>query len=323
MNSRFNELRRFWFAGFFIFLAIPGLTFAQVPAAVEGPISVIVTDNMDGAYVTVMGITVHVPSSVFAVDVLTGTSSATSPTNKALSAADLIDATPLPGRFPLKGFEGGTAIINGMSSLTGGFVADDFFVEASETVLIGTVTAVDPVNVTGNNACDIYVEGVLLAFSDDYRMPFGESVNGSNFAVDPCTVVDGNSVAGEGYYGADDGAFHIFLFESDDATLLNANAEFTTITRASCRTGRSIEVRGSSTFISAGGTANVFDADTPIGEPATLLGSAALQVDALTGTSIYRIRENIGSCPQNIYVETHDSFGTLVSTSPAAPVDIR
>jgi hypothetical protein len=321
MNSKLNELRRFWFAGFVILLAIPGLTFAQVPAAVEGPISFIEpAANGDGLDVTVMGVVVNVPAKIFPA-------AATTPTEN-LTQAALLDETSLDGRWE-KGFIGGTAIINGTSSVADGFVAQDFFVEASETVLIGTVTSVDlnPLIVRGANLCDIYVEGVLMVFSDDLRMPFDKSINGSGFAVKPCTVVAGNSVAGEGYYGAADGAFHIFIFESDDAALAETGG-ITTITRASCRTGRSIEVRGSSTYILAGGTANVFDAKIPPSGVPTKLGSAALAVDALTATSIYRARETIGGdCPQNIYVETWDSNGVFISSSldsaGQTPVDIR
>ena len=205
MNIKLCELRKFWITGFLILVAMPGLTFAQVPAAVEGPITYITpaTDG-NGIDVTVMGVIVKVPAAIFPT-------AATTPTAN-LTEAALLDETSLAGRSEL-GFVGGTAIINGTSSLAGGFVAQDFFVEASETVLIGTVTSIDPVG-TGSNPCDIYVEGVLMVFSTDYRMPFDKAINGSGFEVKPCTVVAGNSVAGEGYYGAADGAFHIFLFVS-------------------------------------------------------------------------------------------------------------
>jgi hypothetical protein len=309
MNSKFNELRRFWFAGFFILLAIPGLTFAQVPAAVEGPIVSVILDGLGGADVNVMGINVYVPATVFASGL------AVTPTATLSNPADLIGAS-LDGRTQA-GFIGGTAIINGMSSLTGGFVADDFFVEASETVLIGTVTGINAMG-TGANPCDIYVEGVLLTFSDDYRMPFDKSINGSGFDVLPCTVVAGNSVAGEGYYGPADGEFHIFLLESDDATVAGTGG-ITTITRARCTNGRRIEVRGSSTLPS--GTVKLWDADAPAEQPRAL-GEAALQFDALTGTSIYRVRENIGSCPQNVRAESWDANGSTTADSYAiAPVD--
>lgn len=267
-----------------------------------------------------MGIVIEVPPNVF-TDGL-----ATTPTAP-LTAESLTRAASLPGRAQ-PGFVGGTAIINGETSAAG-FKALDLFVEASETVMIGRVTA-NTSSTTGIYPCTIDVEYVPLVFSEDDRMPFGDAINGSGFNVDPCSVAVGNIVAGEGYYGANsadgpgDRKFHIFAFESDDAALLNEFSEITKISRASCRTGRSIEVRGSSTYILPG-TANVFDANILIGEPPKWLGSAALVVDALTSTSIYRIRNNIGSCPQNIYVETWDDMGNVISTTfpELTPVDIK
>ena len=144
------------------------------------------------------------------------------------------------------------------------------------------------------------------------------TLDGAGFEVLPCTVQAGSSVAGEGYYGAADGAFHIFLFESDDATLAGTGGT-TTITRANCQNSGRIEVRGPSTLTA--GTAKLFDADAPADQP-RFLGEAALQLDILTRTSSYRVRENIGTCPQNIRVESRDDF--LVKDSYAvASVDIK
>ncbi|MCH8136132.1 MAG: hypothetical protein IIB77_09170 [Proteobacteria bacterium] len=57
-------------------------------------------------------------------------------------------------------------------------------------------------------------------------------------------------------------------------------------------------------------------------EPRPLIGEAPLQLDALTQTSIYRVRVNIGTCPQNVRVESWDDFGAMDSYT-VAPVDIR
>ena len=61
MNNKLCELRKFLITGFLILVAMPGLTFAQVPAAVEGPITYITpaTDG-NGIDVTVMGVIVKV-----------------------------------------------------------------------------------------------------------------------------------------------------------------------------------------------------------------------------------------------------------------------
>lgn len=47
-----------------------------------------------------------------------------------------------------------------------------------------------------------------------------------------------------------------------------------------------------------------------------------MQLDALTQTSIYRVRVNIGTCPQNVRVESWDDYGAMDSYT-VAPVDIR
>ena len=90
--------------------------------------------------------------------------------------------------------------------------------------------------------------------------------------------------------------------------------ELTAISRASCDRGK-IEVRGSSTF--GGGTAVISDADIA----GSALGTANLVLDTVTGNSIYRFREDVGSCPLNIRVESQDDFGS--TSFDVAPVDIK
>lgn len=284
---------------------LPGLATAQVPAAIEGRIISVSEDGLGGATLNVMGVDVNVPASVFSSGL------ATTPTATITTPAQLTTGN-LPGRNE-PGFIGGTAIINGTSTLANGFIADDLFVEAAENVVIGVITSV--ANSDGMYSCDMALEGVPLVFSDDSRMPAGTPVNGTGFDIYPCSVIPGNSAAVEGYFGELDGSLHIFVFESDDADIVATTSGTTTITRASCDRGR-IEVRGSSTL--AAGTAIVHDDDNGV-----LLGSTALQLDPVTGTGSYRFRANVGGCPLNVRVESWEDGAATASSFAVAPVDIR
>ncbi|MDH4254733.1 MAG: hypothetical protein OEX13_09435 [Gammaproteobacteria bacterium] len=284
---------------------LPGLASAQVPAAIEGRIISITEDGFGGATVNVMGADVVVPAAVFSGGL------ATSPTATITSPSQLATGS-LPGRAE-PGFIGGTAIINGSSSLLGGFVADDLFVEPAENVVIGVITSV--ANSDGMFSCEMSLEGVPLVFSDDSRMPAGTAINGTGFDIYPCSAIPGDSAAVEGYFGELDGSLHIFAFESDDADIISTASGTTTITRASCDRGR-LEVRGSSTLFA--GQAVVFDDDDNI-----QLGSTALQLDPVTNTGSYRFRANVGGCPLNVRVESWEDGAATASSFAVAPVDVR
>ncbi len=317
MNIQKLKISKIWMASILLLLSTaPGIASAQVLAEVEGPIDNIVVKTATTT-ITVMGIDITVPNELFANGLVH------TPTAQLLLPSDLLGAA-LPGRS-VAGFLGGTAIITGVStpgapvfnssigatSLGTGFVAADVFVEPAENVVLGSVTAVVEPGTNGA-LCDIYVEGTHAVFSTDTRMPASAAINGFGFEVDECGVTLGGAAAVEGYYGTD-GKLHIFAFESDDAPIIMSAAGITTISRASCDRGK-VEIRGSSTL--ANGTATVSDADN-----LTVLGEAPLIADLVTGTSIYRFREDVGSCPNNVRVETTDGFGGI--TSPAiAPVDI-
>jgi len=311
---------------------LPGLASAQVPAAIEGRIESI-TINQDGSVnMTVMGVDVIVPASVFGLLNADGTvaepSLATTPTASIYDPNQLLEPS-LPGRGD-PGFLNGTAIINGASpttavldfagnitSLTPGFVAADLFVEPAENVVLGSLQR--------GGTCTLYMEGIPLNFIEDPRMASGMPINGSGFEVDPCGIPE-NGAAGavEGYYGVDEAGnpgLYIFAFESDDAPIVqNETGGTTTVTRATCD-GRRIEVRGSSTL--AAGEARLFAPDnTEAGE--SQIGSAALTLDPVTNTSTYRIRVNIGVCPDEIRVESWTlAPNAVLDSSATAPVDLR
>lgn len=272
-----NIIRRITFAAVAALLLPFSMAQAQtVPSLVEGPIGAVADDGAGGAWITVVDITVHVPAGVFT------SGSATSPT-ATLSQAQLLDTTPLPGRTQ-PGFVGGTAIINGTSTVGGDLIADDLFVEAAENVVIGIVTA--------NDACALELQGVPLVQVTDARMPFGQAINGGGFEVNYCAMPVNGSAAIEGYFS--NGALYIFSFESDDAPIVSTEG-VVTITRANCK-GNRLEVRGSTSATT--GEVTVSDADE-----GTVFGTEAILIDTVTNTGTYRFRQNVGSCPANVRVD--------------------
>jgi len=262
--------------------ALPGVAAAQeVPSLAEGAISAITDDYAGGVWVTVMDMQVHVPASVFA------SGAATSP-GATLTQAQLLDPTPLPGRSQ-PGFIGGTAIINGISSLAGGFTGADLFVEPAENVVLGIITA--------NTACDIRIEGVPLKRLADARLPFGKAINGNGFEIDYCTSRVGGAAAVEGYFAGD--TLYVFAYESDDADPISTVGE-TSINLAKCGRGR-MEVRGATTANT--GEVTVSNNDTI---PPTPLGTAGIDLDPVTNQGTYRFRQNVGACPSEARVDSPD-----------------
>jgi len=310
-------------------ILLPGLASAQVPAAIEGRIESIAVNQDDGSVtMVVMGIEVFVPAAVFGSlnpdGSVAAPSLATTPTASIYDPNQLLGAS-LPAREPNAGFLNGTAIINGVSTTTAvfdlagnivtlapGFEAADLFVEPAENVVLGSLQR--------GGTCELYMEGIRINFLADERLPAGTPINGSGFEVDPCGIPE-NGAAGavEGYYG-NDGELYIFVFESDDAPIVqNETGGTTTITRATCD-GRRIEVRGSSTL--ASGEARLYAPDnSEAGE--SQIGAGDLTFDAVTNTSTYRIRVNIGVCPEEVRVESWAADATAADSSVTAPVDIR
>jgi len=265
-----------------VLAALPTLSWAQeVPALAEGPISAIVDDNNGGVWITVVDMNVHIPASVFTANAVTSPGAT-------LTQAQLLDEMPLPGRGQ-PGFLGGTAIINGVSSLAGGFTGADLFVEPAENVVLGIITA--------NDACNISIEGVKVQRLADPRLPFGKAINGNGFEIDYCSSRVGGSAAIEGYFAS--GMLYVFAYESDDADPIST-VGVTSITRAICRGGR-LEVRGATTVTS--GEVTVSNNDTV---PATPIGTETIVLDTVTTTGSYRFRQNVGSCPAEIRVDSPD-----------------
>jgi hypothetical protein len=203
-------------------VAIPALCFSVAGQAaivlLEGPISAL-TDNGDGTgSITVMGITVAIPSGA----------PITTPT-AALSIADAADATPLPGRTQ-NGFIGGTAIIEGNGDIIAGYTADSVFLEPAENILGAEITSTpgEP----------LAIGGVELSPTGDARIPAGPFTNAFGFEVDPLTVPLGTGATSEGYLANDgSGVMQYFGIAVDAGDLVNAGMTEVSIIRAQCLPG--------------------------------------------------------------------------------------
>lgn len=284
-------------------------------AAIEGTISSIVLNADNSVTLTVMGMTVNVPAGTPIT-----TPSAT------LTTAQLADPAPLPGRTQ-PGFTGGTAIVNGTAAADGVITADDVFVEPSENVALGVVTA--------NTGTQISINGIPVELLTDARMPAQpvKDVNGIEILLSSIPVGTGASV--EGYFS--EGIFYAFLIEAEQGTPVNAAAQVV-ITRAlgrertpNNRRGDELEIRGTcTTFHAPGATSQnirVFRVD---GVTQTLLGSGTAIVDpAVPGIAAFTFRTVtaptsnpvLGACPTTIRV-VNISAGAN-NASATASVEIR
>jgi hypothetical protein len=149
-----------------------------------------------------------------------------------------------PSRFPglnRDGFVGSTAILIGEVEIapdgTATPMITDVAIEPAETVLLGVVTK--------NEAGSMELLGIPLAESTDARLPSEGYHNEFGFTVYPATIPVGTSAAVEGYYG-DDGIFRHFLVEAAGGVLTEPTTPQSSVLRARCSPGGSLEVQGAS-----------------------------------------------------------------------------
>ncbi|MHC1726147.1 MAG: hypothetical protein AB9866_09105 [Syntrophobacteraceae bacterium] len=273
-------------------LIVPLQAAAQL-AAIEGPIQDIIPDRR---VMVVMGVTVHVPPGI----------PITSPTANLTELAgagnplELMLGANLPGRT-VPGFMGGTAIINGTALPSGSMRATDIFVEPSENVLIGAVTASTCTNANcarGNDVLSILKTQVRPI--SDPRMQFS-IVNDFGFSVDLTGAnLVGTAAAAEGYFVAPR-EFRYFLLEITGAPLRNPGIAEVSIQRAQCRedavNGIQLDVLGA-THTPALGTVTISNGGTTFGTESTI----STGVGSAFGTYTFRLRDNpaFNSCPENV-----------------------
>lgn len=269
--------------------ALFSLSATAAPMSLEGPIQEIINNGDGTGTVTVMNIVVQIPAGILI----------TSPT-VSLTMSQLADPTPLPGRAPIAGFLGGTAIISG-DSTNGWNVANDVFVEPSENVLMGEVT-----HSCTSAACDsagdqLFISGTEMVRIDDARMVANPAINGTGLEIDLSTVAQGGGASAEGYFGADN-LFHYFIIEAEGG-LVNPAIDEVSIARARCRDGKDMRVLGG--VSQSSGTVTVIN-----------YGTTPIIPDALTGLGTYSYRlNNINTCPESVTVQFNNATATANTTN--------
>lgn len=183
------------------------------PFLAEGPISAVTASGLAGT-VTSMGITITVPE----------TARVSTPT-AALDMSRFADETPFPGRTQ-PGFVGGTVIATGCVKTDPNgahiYLADDVSSDVNENVMLGVVTqqpTVDP-----ENQISLEVLGTPVKLLKDARMPAHHLSNLFGLEIIPESVVPGNEVSIEGYFGDQDPpTMHAWAAEVGGANLVLAS----------------------------------------------------------------------------------------------------
>lgn len=284
-------------------LLVPLYSGAQVPASIEGPIQEIIPETRR---MIVMGVIVNVPAGV---PITTPTANLTEMAG-AGNPFDLLLGAPLPGRA-VPGFLGGTAIVEGVTLPSGNMRATSVFVEPSENVLIGPITAATCTNVscggTGNSLSILRTRVVPIP---DSRMrfriqnDFGFPVNlrGANLV--------GAAASAEGYF-VPPRSFRYFLLEITGAPLSNPGVTEVSIQRAQCRPdvdGIQLDVLGA-THTPAIGTVTISNGGTTFGAQATVSAGVGSEFGAYT----FRLRDNpaFDACPETVTA----TFGGATASS--------
>ncbi|MHC1726146.1 MAG: hypothetical protein AB9866_09100 [Syntrophobacteraceae bacterium] len=289
-------------------LLVPLHAGAQQVAAIEGPIQEI---SPETRRMVVMGVIVNVPPDV---PITTPTANLTEMAG-AGNSMDLLLGAPLPGRA-VPGFLGGTAIINGTTLPSGNMRATDVFVEPSENVLIGPITAATCTNANcagaGNSLSILRTRVVPIP---DSRMRFSIQ-NDFGFPVNLTgTNLVGAAASAEGYF-VPPRSFRYFLLEITGAPLRNPGIAEVSIQRAQCREdavdGLQLDVLGA-THTPAIGTVTISNGGTTFGTQATISAGVGSEF----GTYTFRLRDDpaFTACPENVTA----SFAGATAT---AAVDI-
>lgn len=239
---------------------------AMVDASIEGPIQSVSSDATGtGADIVAMGVTIRfLPGNT-----ASGRARTIKTPAKTLSPAELLIATPFPGRTQ-SGFVDGTVIAEGVFDTDTNILLADFLeVEPAETVLLGALTQNAP-----GTPRQLRINGVPIVMLTDTRMPanpddpanpvymnqygFPFEINSALLSpTGPTPTPPPAPSSAEGYFAG--GEFHAFLFEYGGTGTLSSNPVTTpqiSMERASFRdegTRVRFEARGFVTSAHAGG----------------------------------------------------------------------
>lgn len=281
--------------------------FAQeaIHGATEGAISAIVDNGNGTATLTVMGMTAILP----------GTATISSP-SKTLTLAEVLDATPLPGRTEA-GWIGGTAKGTGTVSAEGVITYSELTLEPAENVVLGVITELNP---TAENQLSVNKMPVRLL--TDSRIP-ASTVNELGFEIDLAQATVGQAVAVEGYYAS--GVFHAFRVEVTGAPALNPALQVTSL-RAQGRPSKGeLEIQGSLSGIATGAvapTVRFSNASTGV-----TIGQVVVLLDPLApGTASFRYRGRgltAAQVPAVVRMTVLDAAGQPTAATATTEVTLR
>jgi hypothetical protein len=195
-------------------LAVPLPALAQVAnpdLVIEGPIDAV---DPEAKTVSIMGITVHVPSGTF-----------DTPTRLDVPLAEMLK--PTDGR-PY-GFVGGTGIATG-GSADGVVTASNLFSDMNENVVVGEVTSKPGEPLAVNHL-------PLVPSPAGGAIPAAKIMNVFGFEIDPGTVAKGSLISVEGYLSADKDPKRLYFhtLEADTGTPKKAGSNEVSIVRTQCR----------------------------------------------------------------------------------------
>jgi hypothetical protein len=297
---------------------------AQVAApelVIEGPITDITIDDVNGDTITVMGIVIKVPR----------TAEVATPTRSKLKLSDLKN-TVMPGRP--QGFKDGTAIVTGGSDAKNGngVTATEVFTDMNENVVVGEVTSEPgPGSTLAVNGLPMYPipEGNPV-------MPAAKPMNVFGFEIDPTTVEKGSLISIEGYLSHDEPRrLYYHTLEADTGTPKLVGANEVSITRAQCRDRTDnnrdeLDVRGAVhlaklarlTTANRGTVTLSFPAINPRTRARfTDTATATPVLDPLTpGYAVYRLsvsNRNLAGCPLTIKASWKGDTDTELATTDA------
>ncbi len=268
---------------------------AQFPAELEGPVSAVVDNGNGTGTITVMGITVQIPS----------TATIHSPT-ATLTISQLASTDLLPGRSS-PGFIGGTGIIIGT---TDGVTttASDVFVEPAENVVVGLITAAGCSTADCSAPGDfLHILGSPLVRLTDPRMPAEPPANAFGFEIDMRQGgLVGSAASVEGYFGQTVPALHYFILELDGGVLANAGLPEVSILRAQCRErddGIELQVLGA-THDPATAVVTISNTDSP-GEVFGVITAVTDADNPIFGTYDFELEGNpaFSTCPTSVTAE--------------------
>lgn len=215
-----------------------------------------------------------------------------------ISIEQLTRAASLPGRDPIKGFIGATAIVEGeVDSVTNRIAASKIEVEPGETLILGIVSQIIP-----GPPASVAVNGVPIDFLTDDRLKASAPRNEFGFDIKLESVLRDMPASVSGYYAA--GKFQAYLFEVDGPATLTTTAPQVSILRAQSRARgaeNDVDVRGAITTENiAVGTqqrVDIFRVDIVNGQPEeTRLGGTQARVIA-GGFTKWRFDERITAGP--------------------------